>query len=110
MTTQTAVLGRLERGNGPIYRGACLTSVADPEAGSLGVPEEDNAVLSHHIRDPDEVPIVVVALIEGVLDLLNDVGVLIHRELLGTVSSVVLLCHSLPLSLPRGGYQYKVSS
>ena len=110
MTTQTAVLGRLERGDGPIYRSAWLTSVADPEAGSLGVPEEDYAVLRHHVRDPDEVPIVVVALIEGVLDLLHDVGVLVHRELLGTVSSVVLLCHSSPLSLPRGGYQYKASS
>src|SRR5215217_2893434 len=83
------------RGNDPIYLSAWLTSVADPEAGSLGVPEEDYAALRHHVRDPYEVPIVVVAFIEGVLDLLHDVGVLVHRNFLGIVSSVVLLCHTI---------------
>src|SRR5918993_5279821 len=79
----------------PIYRSAWLTSVADSEAGPLGVPEKDYAVLSHHVRHPYEVPIVVVAFIEGVLDLLHDVGVLVHRELLGKVAPVLLACHTI---------------
>ena len=79
----------------PIYRSAWLTSVADSEAGPLGVPEKDYAMLGHHVRDSDEMPIVVVAFIEGVLDLLHDVGVLVHRELLGIVAPVLLACHTL---------------
>ena len=79
----------------PIYRSAWLTSVADSEAGPLSVPEKDYAVLSHHVRHSDEMPIVVVAFIEGVLDLLHDVGVLVHRELLGKVAPVLLACHTL---------------
>ena len=79
----------------PIYRSAWLTSVADSVAGPLSVPEKDYAMLGHHVRDSDEMPIVVVAFIEGVLDLLHDVGVLVHRELLGIVAPVLLACHTL---------------
>src|SRR5215208_1737330 len=93
--TWSAVLGRQKRGNARYLPNAWLTSMADSEAGSLGVPEEDYAVLRHHVRHPDEMPIVVVAFIEGVLNLLHDVGVLVHRNFLGIVSSVVLLCHTI---------------
>ena len=74
---------------------AWLLPVADTEAGSLGVPEEDDAVLGHHVRHPDEVPIVPVAFFEGVLDLLHDVRVPVHRELLGVVPAVRLVCHAM---------------
>jgi hypothetical protein len=69
--------------------------VADAEAGPLGVPEEDNAVPRHHIRHPDEVPLVLVAFIQGALNLLPDIRVLIDHKLLGVVSSVLLLWHGL---------------
>src|SRR5215208_972501 len=94
----------------PIHRSAWSTSVANPEAGTLGVPEEDYAVLRHHVRHSDEVPIVVVAFIEGVLNLLHDVGVLVHRNFLGIVSSVVLLCHTIISFCCILEAQYKVYS
>src|SRR5918993_2604692 len=70
-----------------------LLSVADTEAGSLGVPEQDYAVLRHHVRHPDEMPVVVVALVEGALNLVHDVRVLVHRKLLSVVSAVLFACH-----------------
>jgi hypothetical protein len=72
-----------------------LASMADAEAGPLSIPEEDYAVPRHHIRHPDEVPLVLVALIQGVLNLLPDIRGLIDHELLGVVSSVLLLWHGL---------------
>src|SRR5215218_302357 len=83
----------------PIHRTArpCLDwllSVADTEAGSLGVPEQDY-VLHHHVRHPGEMPIVAVSFVEGALNLLHDIRVLVHRKLLGVVSTARLVRHTM---------------
>ena len=72
-----------------------LLSVADTVTGSLRVPEQDYAVLRHDVRHADKVPIVVVAFVESALNLLHNVRVLVHRELLGVVSAVQLVCHTM---------------
>src|SRR5215211_4622023 len=72
-----------------------LLSVADTEAGSLGVPEQDYAVLRHHVRHPDEMPIVMIPFVEGTLNLLHDIRVLVHRKLLGVVSAARLVRHTM---------------
>src|SRR5215211_2190312 len=73
----------------------CLLSVADTVAGSLGVPEQNHAVFRHHVRYSDEMPVVVVAFVEGALNLLHDIRVLVHRKLLGVVSAVRLVRHTM---------------
>src|SRR5215212_8758820 len=77
------------------YLPNCLLSVADTEAGSLGVPEQNHAVFRHHVRYSDEMPVVVVAFVEGALNLLHDIRVLVHRKLLGVVSAVRLVRHTM---------------
>jgi hypothetical protein len=74
---------------------ARLASVTDTVAGPLSVPEQDYAVPGQYVRHSDEVPLVGVAFIEGVLDLLSDIRVLVNYKLLGVVSSVSLLCHDM---------------
>src|SRR5215208_1438339 len=76
-----------------------LLSVADTEAGSLGVPEQDY-VLLHHVRHPGEMPLAPVAFVEGALNLLHDIRVLIHRKLLSVVSAARLVHHTM-LPFPR---------
>src|SRR5215203_4080996 len=76
-----------------------LLSVADTEAGSLGVPEQDYALL-HHVRHPGEMPLAPVAFVEGALNLLHDIRVLIHRKLLSVVSAARLVHHTM-LPFPR---------
>jgi hypothetical protein len=44
-----------------------------------------------HVRDSHQVPLLVFAGIEGILNLLPSVGVLVHHQLLSVVSSVSLL-------------------
>ena len=56
--------------------------------------------ITPRVRYPDEMPIVMVAFVEGALNLLHDIRVLVHRKLLGVVSTVRLVRHTM-LPFPR---------
>ncbi len=95
------VLGNLGGRRGPLS--------GDPaEAGPVGVPEEDHAAFGQHVGDPNEVPLLPLTGVEGILDLLSDVGTLVHHQLLGVVPPWRCSAMSSPsLPPPRRGSLYK---
>jgi hypothetical protein len=64
-------------------------------------------VLRHHVRHPDEMPLVPVAFVERALNLLPDIRVLIHSKLLGVVSAVLVACHPMLPFLSSQISQYR---
>ncbi len=63
------------------------------EAGPGGIPEEGNAALLRDVRHPDEVPFLALAGVEGVLNLLSGIPILVQHEFLGEVPLVGLVSH-----------------
>ena len=63
------------------------------EAGPGGVPKEDSATRLRYVRHPDEAPLLPFAGVEGVLDLLPSLRVLVQHEFLGEVPPVWLVRH-----------------